>query len=178
MNNKVRAITIAFGIIGLSSCIIDDGTGRNLYYPSPVVYNDDNIYAGHSYQLPGDNYKYNSVSTNESVVVPESYHVGESKRPVSFQDRDSAWINKQSSHAYTIELAQGDRPAQVAQALFKAPKNNRMAQVKYQRWGKTYYRAVYGTFDNAEEAQKTLDSLPAELKQNAAVKNWSSIKSS
>jgi septal ring-binding cell division protein DamX len=98
--------------------------------------------------------------------------------PSSHTDRDKEWVNNQSAESYTIELADGDQAAEVAKTLYKAPKKERMAEIKYQRAGKTYYKGLYGTYPNYEAAQEALKSLPEDMKQKAGVKPWSSIQRS
>jgi septal ring-binding cell division protein DamX len=114
--------------------------------------------------------------SSQGVVVPDSYHVGEYHSPVSFKDRDKGWVSSQNPQGYTIELADDQKASKVAQKLYKAPKNDRMAQVRYQKNGKPYYKGVYGTYNSPEAAQKALDQLPAELKQGAGVKSWGSVQ--
>ncbi len=73
-------------------------------------------------------------------------------------------------------MADGEKASQVAQTLYKAPKNDRMAQIKYQRNGKDYYKGLYGSYDSPEAAQKALDALPPDIKQGAGIKNWSNVQ--
>jgi septal ring-binding cell division protein DamX len=173
MKNKKNFIVLGFCVVNLCSCMVDDNesytpsystdTYESQLYPTVNYTNHDTVY----------NYKY---SNSEPVTVPDSYHVGEYHSPVSFKDRDKTWVSGQNPQGYTIEIAEGDKAAQVAQKLYKAPKNDRMAQVKYQVNGKSYYKGVYGTYPDAASAQKALEALPAEIKQGATVKNWSSMQ--
>lgn len=121
-------------------------------------------------------YAYQNQGSQGEVSVPDSYHLGQYQSPVSFKDRDRNWVSSQNPQGYTIEVADDEKASQVAQKLYKAPKDDRRAQVKYQRDGKVYYKGVYGTYNNAADAQKALDSLPDELKKGAGVKNWSSVQ--
>jgi hypothetical protein len=150
--------------------MVEDSEG---YTPSYTTYTYDNsqLYPPVNYTSYDSSYK-----SSEQVSVPDSYHVGEFHSPVSFKDRDKNWVNGQNPQSYTIEIAESDKAAQVAQKLYKAPKNDRMAQVKYNAKGKAYYKGVYGTYPDAASAQKALDSLPAEVKQGASVKNWGSVQ--
>ena len=77
---------------------------------------------------------------------------------------------------YTIELADGDKASEVANTLYKAPKNDRMAEIKYQKDGKTYYKGVYGSYPSLEAAQQALTTLPDEIKQKAGVQTWGSVQ--
>lgn len=155
----------------LSSCMVYDDSTPNYQtyaYDGSQMYPQDNYSVG-----SGNRYQYQSEGT---VSVPDSYHVGEFHSPVSFKDRDKQWVSSQNPQGYTIEVADGDKASQVAQKLYKAPKNDRMAQVKYQQNGKTYYKGLYGTYPDAESAQKALDALPPEIKQGAGIKNWGSVQ--
>lgn len=149
--------------------MVDDNSDSYNTY----TYNNSQLYP------PAD---YNTVNTYQSsfpqrnVSVPDSYHVGEFHSPVSFKDRDRTWVTNQNPQGYTIEVADDEKASQVAQKLYKTPKNDRMAQVKYQRDGKAYYKGVYGTYPDAESAQKALNALPPEIKQGAGVKNWGSVQ--
>ncbi|MFI4919644.1 MAG: SPOR domain-containing protein, partial [Legionellales bacterium] len=113
----------------------------------------------------------------QGVVVPESYHVGAYHSPVSFKDMDQSWVSRQNPQGYTIEIADDAKASEVARKLYNTPKNDRMAQVQYQRNGRVYYKGVYGTYSSSDAAQKALDALPPDIKQGAGVKTWSSIQS-
>ena len=171
MNNKWKGILLGVSVINLSSCMMTDNEG---YSPSYQTYTYDS-----SQQYPQTNYSYDSSYhpySDSTITVPDSYHVGAYHSPVSFKDRDKTWVSGQNPQGYTIEIAEGDKAAQVAGKLYKTPKNDRMAQVKYQANGKPYYNGVYGTYPDAESAQKALDTLPDDVKQGASVKNWSSVQ--
>lgn len=179
MNNKMKFTVLSLCALGLSSCMMEDSTSRNLVYPAYAYYDNRQFYDQSNLDMANysDNYKYNeSRESKQTVVVPDSYHVGETHSPVSFRDREQTWVSGQNPQAYTIELADGDKASQVAQALYKAPKNDRMAQIKYQRGGKEYYRGVYGSYHSTEEAQKALDALPADVKSRASIKSWQSVQ--
>ncbi|OYV52969.1 MAG: hypothetical protein B7X00_02190, partial [Legionella sp. 21-45-4] len=114
----------------------------------------------------------------KTVVVPETYHMGtESKSPQSFKNRDVSWVNKQNPQGYTIELSSGEQASSVASVLQKAPKNERMAEVKTKQDGKDVYQGIYGTYSSMESAQHALDALPLDVKQNARIKTWNTIQS-
>lgn len=179
MNNNFKFAVVGFYILSMSSCaMMDNSTGANLTYPayaSYASYEDSLGYMRNNYKMPnGYNYKY--YEGKQDVLVPDSYHVGDMRSPVSFKDRDQVWVSSQNPQSYTIELANGDKAAKVAQTLYKAPKKERMAQVKSERDGKDYYQGVYGSYGSAAEAQKALDALPPELKSGASVKNWGSVQ--
>jgi hypothetical protein len=176
MNNNIKFAVVGLCALGMSSCVIlENGTSDNLYYTTYAPYDDSRLYSQNNYKMPNANY---TVQSKQDVIVPDSYHVGEMRPPVSFQDRDQTWVSSQNPQGYTIELAEGEKASKVAQALYKAPKTNRMAQVRYLRDGKDYYRGVYGSYGSADEAKKALDSLPLEIKSSASVKNWSNIQQS
>lgn len=180
MNNNIKFAIVGLCALGLSSCaMMDDSTGTSLSYPAYASYYDSQAYMRNTYNMPNYNYNYKyyeSTRPKQDVVIPDSYHVGDMRTPVSFQDRDQTWVSSQNPQGYTIELAEGDKASKVAQTLYKAPKKDRMAQVKVQRDGKDYYRGVYGTFNSAADAQKALDALPPEIKSSATVRNWSSVQ--
>ena len=179
MNNNIKFAVLGVCVLSISSCaMMDNSTGKNLYYPAYAYYDDSQAYWRNSYRMPYSyNYKYyESSRSKQEVVVPDSYHVGDMRSPISFKDREQVWVSNQNPQAYTIELAEGDKAAKVAQTLYKTPKNERMAQVRTQRDGKDYYQGVYGSYNSAAEAQKALDALPPELKSGARVKNWGSIQ--
>ena len=171
INNKIKLIALAFCAVNLSSCAMYDDT---LTTYQSYAYDDSRLYPQVNYRL--NNYSYQTRPGNQAVSVPDSYHVGEYHSPVSFKDRDRSWVSSQNPQGYTIEVADDEKASKVAQKLYKAPKNDRMAQVKYQRNGKAYYKGLYGTYDSPEAAQKALDALPPEIKQGAGVKNWGNVQ--
>jgi septal ring-binding cell division protein DamX len=148
----------------------------NLAQPSYQAYTYDNtgLYPKASYSTADSNYHYQTNS--EVVTVPDSYHVGSYHSPVSFKDRDKTWVSSQNPQGYTIEIADGEKAADVARKLYNTPKNDRMAQVKYQQNGKSHYKGLYGTYPDAQSAQKALDSLPDNVKKGAGIKNWNSVQ--
>ncbi|HRD71104.1 MAG TPA: SPOR domain-containing protein [Legionella sp.] len=173
MNNKNKFIMVGLCVINLSSCMVSD---ENYTSYQTYTYDQNQLYPQNDYRMANFGYRY---QPNEgSVTVPDSYHVGAYHSPVSFKDRDRNWVSSQNPQGYTIEVADDERAAQVAQKLYKAPKNDRMAQVKYQRNGKPYYKGLYGTFPNAEAAQKALSELPPDIQQGAGVKTWGSVQGS
>lgn len=170
MSYKKNVIVLSFCVVNLCSCMVEDNEG---YTPSYTTYTYDNsqLYPPVNVNQYNSTYKY-----SEQVTVPDSYHVGEFHSPVSFKDRDKNWVSGQNPQSYTIEIAEGEKAAEVAQKLYKAPKTDRMAQVKLNSNGKSYYKGVYGTYPDADSAQKALNALPNDIKQGASVKNWSSVQ--
>ena len=175
MITKTKLITLTVCLASLSAC----GTFNNGAYDS--TYNSYSSQAGT--QLYPEGYENaaaytNTVPEKKEVVVPESYHVGTYQSPTSFKDRDSSWVSSQNPQGYTIELANGEKPAEVAGVLQKAPKTERMAEVKYQNQGKAYYKGIYGSYPSFDAAQQALNSLPEDIRKSADVKTWGSVQSS
>ncbi|WP_131781393.1 SPOR domain-containing protein [Legionella gresilensis] len=165
----------------LASCVRITDTPYPPAYTSG--YNDMRYYS--QIYSQGVNYtEYNDINdinaanmySGREVKVPESYHVGAYHSPTRAKDRDRNWVSNQNPQGYTIEIADGEKPAQVAKKLYLAPKNDRMAEIKYQRDGRDYYKGLYGSYSSKEDAEKALNNLPAELKQGANIKDWSSIQ--
>lgn len=175
MNTAIKIISIGLSALTLSSCgMVEETSYRPVYTYNinPAYYEVDSQYYQGGYR--SSSYLYED---KKQVNVPDSYHVGQTRSPLSFKEVDRTWVKGQNSQGYTIEISDGDNPSQVAQTLYKAPKNERMGQVKYQRDGKVYYKGLYGSYDSPEAAKKALDALPADIKQNAGVKNWGTVKS-
>ena len=141
MNNIIKLAFIEICALSMASCTMMDTTE----YPTYPAYTYDTTQPYTLNNYDGMNYDYRYQQKQE-VVVPDSYHVGELHSPVSFKDREQIWVNSQNPQGYTIELVEGDKASQVAQVLYKTPKNDRMAQVQYDRDGKTHYKGVYGTY--------------------------------
>lgn len=139
--------------------------GRPLY---PEVYETDLYYS----KYPTYEYK-----ERKPVVVPETYYMGPSGSPVSHKDQDKTWVEGQNPKSYTIEIADQAKAASVAGKLQNAPKTDRGAAISYEKDGKTYYKGVYGTYPDANAAQKALDSLPPAIKDGANVKTWGTVQS-
>lgn len=110
------------------------------------------------------------------VVVPESYHVGAYHSPTSHKDKDRHWVNEQNPQSYTIQISEDERAASVANKLTIAPKDERRAEIKTYKDGKTYYKGLYGSYKTKEEAEKALENLPPELKTGAGVTNWGTVQ--
>jgi hypothetical protein len=176
-NNIVAKGSLLLIVISLSSCGMLEDNYYNLWGDNP------------SYTSRYGNYHYNPANPSSShagtgkrprsrgVRVPESYHFAEQATPVSHKDRDKQWVDTQNPNAYTIELNSGEKPAEVANTLYKAPTGTRKAQIKQQKDGKTVYKGVYGSFENEEEARKALDSLPEDVRSKAKVERWNDVQS-
>lgn len=167
------------GTILLSSCASMDRQEyvyRRYTGYQPDLYRYDNlVYYGQSYES-GANYSDGSqsiyTSSNQNL-----YNRMERVNPASHKDLDRSWVKNQNPQSYTIELANGEKASQVAGKLYKAPKADRRAQIKYYENGKVGYKGVYGSYPSYEAAQKAMNNLPDELKQGAGIKNWSSVQS-
>lgn len=144
------------------------------YQPDYYSYNHARYYA-QSYES-GANYgdETQVIYTNSNA---DAYDTTARVRPTSHKDLDSQWVKSQNAQSYTIELADSDKASQVAGQLYKAPKTDRRAQVKYYQNGKTAYKGLYGSYSSYEEAEKALNNLPADLKQGANIKHWSAVQS-
>lgn len=166
--NKLHYSALGICVLGLSSCMLND---PDLDAPPYQTYDSTILFQQNSVET-----EVNYRAQEGRVNVPESYHVGQFHMPASFKDRDKTWVSSQNPNGYTIEIADGDKATQVAQKLYQTPKTDRAAQIQYQQQGKVYYRGVYGTYPDAASAQKALDALPAQVKQGAGIKNWSSVQ--
>ena len=171
MVNKNRILSILLCVSGLSACTSDNPMVYSNYQPftydAPPMYPEG--YASNVYsELPQE---------KQPIEVPDTYLAGANHSPTPHKDIDREWVNNQNGQSYTIEVADGEKAAQVAGTLYKAPKSERTAEVKYQRDGKTYYKGLYGTYPSYEAAQQALSTLPADVKQNAGIKTWSSVQS-
>lgn len=110
------------------------------------------------------------------VVVPETYHVGAFHSPVSHKNRDKSWVDAQNPGAYTIQITEDEKASFVANKLMQTPKNERQAEIKALRDGKTYYRGLYGSYKTKEEAQKAYENLPQGIKSGASIKHWGTVQ--
>lgn len=158
--------------ISLSACMMNEVETYPSYQTS-YTYGDRYFYTQGAYRVNSYDYQ---ASPRAEVSVPQSYHVSSTHSPISFKDRDKNWVKNQNPQGYTIEVAEDEKASRVAQKLYKIPKNDRMAQIKYQREGKVYYKGIYGTYNSPEAAQKALNELPQEVKQKAGIKKWGSVQ--
>lgn len=172
-----RLITICFCVGTLSGCVMNDDNYRG--YQS-VVYETNHGYPD-NYNMIINNgsrygYNYESSETTKQVTVPDSYHVGAYHSPASAKNKDTSWVSDQNPGGYTIQIAEDEKPSQVAKKLYQLPKNDRTAEIQSQRGGKVYYKGLYGSYSTQEEAQKALSALPDEIKQGAGVRKWGSVQ--
>ncbi len=174
MNNKIKLLFVGISICNLSSCMVYKDYNKVSY--RTYAYDQTQLYPQADYRMYNYGYVNQNTPVQGNVNVPDSYHVGEYHSPVSFKDRDRNWVSSQNPQGYTIQVADDEKASRVAQKLYKAPKNDRMAQIKYQRNGKSYYKGVYGTYSSQEAAQKALDELPPDIKQGAGVTPWGNIQ--
>lgn len=177
---RFTQIALVSCVGALSACtMVDDTTYVNYQTatPSPIYTYDQTQYYSQAYGGESGNYKENYYQGSGNVSVPESYHVGSVRSPQRAKDSDHSWVVNQNPQAYTIEIADDPKAAAVAGKLYQLPKNNRQAEIRYQRNGTPYYKGLYGSYSSQEEAQKALDSLPPDAKQGAGIKNWGSIQS-
>lgn len=132
----------------------------------------------HDYPQSDNIYMYSDGVTYESkaVTVPESYHVGADHSPVSHKERDKTWVSSQNPDAYTIQIGSDTKASRIANKLNQAPKNERMAEIKYYQDGKPYYKGLYGTYKTKEEAKKALENLPDSLKKDAGIQTFGTVQ--
>ncbi len=166
---KTRIVSLSLSIMTLSGCMID-GTNNHYNGYQSNDYQHSQLYP-ESYDTP-----INYDTQPQNVVVPESYHVGPNASPMSSKDRDRNWVSNQNPMGYTIVIADNEKANRVAGALQKAPKNEHMAEISYQNGGRAFYKGLYGSYADYESAQKALNNLPQDLKQDAEIKSWSSVQ--
>ena len=183
--SRKNLLVVGVCCVGLSACNTMNSSRDYSYETSGgyvEAYQGGNLQTmpGYAYAYSGSdyvNYREEQDQMGDRVVtVPETYHVGAYHSPVPAKDRERNWVSQQNPEAYTIELDDSDKAAQVANKLYQAPKKERMAEVPYTRNGNQYYKGLYGSYSSREEAQKALDALPENLKQQAGVKNWRNVQ--
>lgn len=185
--NSQQFLVFCVGVSCLSACqtvqrpghgyednsyfVESDETGRpyNLSYVTNESYRNGLLYENAVESGVDD-------SQQHEVVVPDSYHVGNNHAPVAHHDRDKNWVSNQSPQSYTIEIADSEKPAEVAKQLFVAPKKEHTAEVEYYQNGSVHYKGLYGSYPNYESAKKALDALPDNLKQQAGIKSWQDVQ--
>lgn len=171
MNKTLRQLVLSVSVISLCSCTMVNPNG----YTNYQSYNYEDLVPYAEGTSGPDTYQ-NTQTESKQVFVQQSFHVGAYQSPTSFKDRDKTWVSSQNPQAYTIELADGEKPSYVAGRLFKAPKTDRSAQVAYQKGNQSYYKGLYGSYASKEAAEQALAALPADLKQGAQVKAWGSVQ--
>ncbi|MDP3559839.1 MAG: SPOR domain-containing protein [Legionellaceae bacterium] len=126
-------------------------------------------------------YSYNDsipvTSDKASPRVPNTYHVGSYHGPISPKERDKNWAMQQNPTFYTIAVAESDQASVTAKELQQVPKDNRTAEISYQKQGNTRYLGLYGTFQSQAEAETALKKLPAATQEKAQIKTWRDIPS-
>ncbi len=169
MFENVRFFTICFFSAALTACATHEVHDQN--FPGSYSYQPS------QYQnIESPNYDYSSGYSESTATVPDSHYTGSYRSPTSHKDMDRNWVDSQNPKSYTIQIGESDKASQVAGRLYKAPKTERSAEIKYDRKGQSYYKGVYGSFNNQEDAQKALNSLPPEIKQGSEIKSWSSLQ--
>lgn len=180
MLHKTKILGICLCLSGLSACTVDSANNNPpTYRPTYQPYTYVNYYGTPTDLYPQgyDSSMYVQLPQEKKPLeVPDTYLAGANHSPTPPKNVDKEWVNNQKGQSYTIQLADGEKAAEVANTLLKVPKNERTAEIKYQRDGKTYYKGVYGTYPNYEEAQKALNNLPADVKQNAGIKTWGTVQ--
>ncbi len=174
MLTKTRIICVSLCVFNLSACM----TGEQHDYNNSYSYG---YQVSPLYPEGYDNtvvYSETSFETKPAVMVPDSYHIGATQSPIASKDLDKTWVSSQNPKNYTIQIADDEKAARVAGTLQKAPKNEHMAEVKYQRNGKAYYKGLYGSYPTSEDANKALNALPADVKQGAGIQTWESVQQS
>lgn len=186
---KIKTVLTGLLVCAISACTIMERDG---YYPAgyqgysyPTYdYKPYKPYYGGAVTNTGGSYLYDSDSYDTSYKnyrekpapeVSDSF-TGHSRTPVSFKDNDRNWINSQNPYAYTIEVADDEKPSQVARKLQQVPRNDRTAEIRYQKNGKNHYKGIYGTYESKEAAQKAMESLPPEVRQGASVQGWQQVQ--
>ena len=172
MSQSMRRLGVYLCITQLTACMSSE----------PETYTDYNTYGHDGTELYPQGYetglyRYEELPrTKAPVVVPETYHVGAYHSPTPSKDVDAHWVNTQNPQGYTIELADGDKASEVANTMQKTPKSERTAELKYQHEGKTHYKGVYGSYPSRDAAEKALNALPPDVKQNAGITTWDRVQ--
>lgn len=179
MLKAIRVLIILLSTMYLSACMIDGTSSYSNFNGYNNLYNYSNepmIYPDSYDTYRAYNQNYNSspppAASKETVVVPNSYHVG-AGNPTSSKDVDKRWVNSQNPQSYTIELTNDNKASKVAGVLYKAPKNERTAEVKTNKGG---YKGLYGSYPTYEAAKEKLNSLPEDIKNNANIKAWGNVQ--
>jgi len=160
---------IILGVIGLSACsTLQPNAGFN---PYPYDYNNNAPLYPESYESTSAPTTYPIEETSQKFMNTSTVAT---RQPA--KDVDHQWIASQSAQAYTIVLSNSEHPSTVASALSQAPKNQRMAEIKYQKDNQAYYEGLYGSYPTREAAEEAYNALPTDLKSGANVAPWSAVQ--
>jgi hypothetical protein len=175
----LKQIILLISISNLVSCGLPNYNSTDGIYDNYYKYDESKYYSktfySQAYDLGGpDNYKY---QPKREINIPDTYYTGAYRSPTSHKDMDKSWVQGQNPQQYTIEVADDEKAARVASKLYRLPKTDRSAELKYQKEGKVFYKGVYGTYNSKEEAEKALNNLPTDLKEKAGVREWGSVQS-
>jgi SPOR domain len=179
MKRSYLLSAILLGTLSLSGCNLMGWSNTSPYtYHSPL-YND----SYYNPRIPGPlNDSQPGVNGHRPYAqgfqaVPDSNQYAGKIAPEHHKSLDSNWVNSQNPQGYTIELAHGEKPGEVAKQLTDTPKLERTAQVKYEKDGKTYYRGVYGSYPSREAAEAALKKLPSDIRNKADINQWNNVQS-
>ncbi|MCX7117055.1 MAG: SPOR domain-containing protein [Legionellales bacterium] len=154
----------------LASCVTDS--------PPPPTVNEAYLYGPQwSYATGFQSAPYTMSEQDQPITLPDNHPVLTQHPPTPHQNLDRDWVKNQNAQNYTIQVADDEKPSAVAGKLYKAPKQERTAEVKILQDGKTSYKGLYGTYPNLKAALQALDELPPDVKQNADIKTWGSVQS-
>lgn len=159
----VRSLPLCLGALSLVACTTNGSALKASEY--------------YSYQQQDVRYYEPAYDDSDSshAIPPDASYVGASS-PRPHTEVDRSWVRSQNPQAYTIQIDESEKASQVAGKLYKTPKTDRAAQIKYNHEGRAYYKGVYGSYNNYEDAQKALNNLPSEIKQGADIKSWSKVQ--
>ncbi len=168
---KLKNIGIGLVVGSLTGCMLDGTSNQEGNY---IPYNQ---YDNSPSMLYPDSYETISTPRDEpvsssAVVVPQSYHMSMGT-PEAAKNIDRNWVSSQSPQAYTIQLATDNKASRVASVLYKAPKQERSAEIKTTQGT---YTGVYGTYPSYEAAEAKLKALPEDVKQSATITTWGQVQ--
>lgn len=167
---NIKNMGISLAVMSLTGCMLNGTPSQEKYVPYSTYENSSNMLYPDSYETistPRDE----PVSSGK-VTVPQSYHMSMGT-PETSKNLDKSWVSNQSPQAYTIQLVTDSKASRVANVLYKAPKQERSAEVKTTQGT---YTGVYGTYPSYEAAAAQLNALPEDVKQGASVTTWGQVQ--
>ncbi len=165
---KVLGIIVFLALSGLVACTNFEKT---VYTTYPGYAYDQPYYFSQNYE----SVDYSDPSM-QKTSTPGFYPDATYPRPRSHKSQDQNWVIGQNPQGYTIEIANSEKASQVANKLYKTPKTDRTAEVKYYANGQKYYKGVYGSFSSYAEAQKALNALPPDIKNGSGITSWGEVQ--